>query len=277
MCRFRLLIVLGALVICSANAANDLPAIDAGATNNRYDEPTALAASQAAMGQSVSNVRLISSDGKTIHLHELQGKPVLVSMIYTSCYHVCPTITKNLEKVVNVARDALGEESFTVLTVGFDSPVDTPDRMQVFAKKRNLEHPNWLFLSGDATSIKTLADDVGFRWYETPKGFDHMIQVTVLDAQGKVYRQVYGIAPEPPAIVEPLKEVLYGNAVAASPIEGLLNNIKLFCTVYDPTVGIYRFDYSLIIAIVMGLLALSGTAWFIVSAWRNSTPPGSAS
>jgi protein SCO1/2 len=103
-----------------------------------------------------------------------------------------------------------------------------------------------------------------------------MIQATVLDAEGKVYRQIYGMAPEPPALVEPLKELLYGKQVAATPIESLMNNIKLFCTVYDPTTGRYHFDYSLFVALAIGLLSLGGTAWFIVHAWRKSPKPGPA-
>lgn len=78
------------------------------------------------------------------------------------------------------------------------------------------------------------------------------------------------MAPEPPALVEPLKEILYGKQVAATPVEGWLNNIKLFCTVYDPATGRYHFDYSLFIALGIGTLMLGGTAWFIVTAWRKA-------
>jgi protein SCO1/2 len=120
--------------------------------------------------------------------------------------------------------------------------------------------------------MQRLAGDVGFSYFSSPKGFDHMIQATVLDSAGTVYRQVYGMAPEPPALVEPLKEILWGRQVAATPVEGMLNNIRLFCTVYDPTTGTYRFDYSIFIGLFIGLLTLGGTAWFIIRAWRKSTP-----
>jgi protein SCO1/2 len=111
---------------------------------------------------------------------------------------------------------------------------------------------------------------VGFSYFSTGKGYDHMIQATLVDAEGKIYRQIYGMAPEPQALVEPLKEILYGKQVAASPVEGWLNNIKLFCTVYDPATGRYHFDYSIFIALGMGLVMLGATAWFIVTAWRKA-------
>ena len=264
-----LLTFLGILLIGTASATVH----ESGAN---YDVKEALARSQAAMGQPVGDYEFLTGDGQRITLESLRGKPVLISLVYTSCYHICPTVTTNLARVVRIARDALGEDSFSVLTIGFDTPVDTPDRMRLFAKQRGLELNDWYFVSTTAGDMDRLSNEVGFSYFSTPKGFDHMIQATVLDAEGKVYRQIYGMAPEPPALVEPLKELLYGKQVAASPIESLMNNIKLFCTVYDPTTGRYHFDYSLFVALAIGLLTLGGTAWFIVHAWRKSPKPGPA-
>ena len=240
-----------------------------------YDEKAALALSQAAMGQTVGDYDFLDGSGKQITLESMRGKPLLISLIYTSCYHICPTITSNLAKNVDIAREALGDDSFSVLTIGFDTPNDTPDRMRLFAKQRNIDIDDWHFVSVSAATMKDLANDVGFSYFSTAKGFDHMIQATLVDAEGKIYRQIYGMDPEPTALVEPLKEILYDKQVAASPVEGWINNIKLFCTVYDPATGRYHFDYSLFIGIGIGLLILGGIAWFIVVAWRNAPSPGS--
>ena len=251
--------------------------MDAGHVHEKsaeYDEQAALEKSQAAIGQSVGNYVFIDGSGQRIVLESMRGKPVVLSLIYTSCYHICPTLTTDLARIVRIARDALGDDSFSVLTVGFDTQNDTPDRMRLFAKKRGLEINDWHFVSATAETMKQLAGDVGFSYFSTAKGFDHMIQSTLIDADGKVYRQIYGMAPEPPALVEPLKEVLYGKQVEATPIRGWINNIKLFCTVYDPTTGAYHFDYSPFIAFGIGLLTLGSIAVFIVRSWRQSAPPG---
>jgi protein SCO1/2 len=240
-----------------------------------YDEKAALALSQAAMGQTIGDYDFLDGSGNRITLESMRGKPVLISLIYTSCYHICPTVTTNLAKIVDIAHEALGDDSFSVLTVGFDTRNDTPDRMRLFAKQRNIDLDDWYFVSASAATMKDLANDVGFSYFSTAKGFDHMIQATLVDSKGKVYRQIYGMSPEPTALVEPLKEILYDRQVAASPIEGWINNIKLFCTVYDPATGRYHFDYSLFIGIGIGLLILGGIAWFIIVAWRNAPAPGS--
>jgi protein SCO1/2 len=244
-------------------------------TGPAYDEAATLARSQAAMGRQVGDYEFLDGEGRRVTLTALRGKPVVISLVYTSCYHICPTVTTNLARVVKIAQEALGEDSFSVLTIGFDTPVDTPDRTREFGRQaRDID--NWHFVSASAETMKRLTDDVGFLYFKSPKGFDHLIQATVLDADGKVYHQIYGMAPEPPALVEPLKEVLYGNPVAASPIKSLMNNIRLFCTVYDPTTGRYHFDYSLFVSIAIGLLTLGATAVFIVHAWRKHPPPGPA-
>ncbi|MBT8122269.1 MAG: SCO family protein [Gammaproteobacteria bacterium] len=255
---------------------NDHAAMHDHAKSADYDEKAALALSQAAMGQVLGDYEFLDGNGKRITLASMRGKPVIISLIYTSCYHVCPTITTNLARIVEIARAALGDDSFSVLTIGFDTPVDTPDKMRLFAKQRGIDHNNWHFVSASADTMQRLARDVGFSYFSTPKGFDHMIQATLVDADGKVYRQVYGMAPEPPALVEPLKEILYGKQVSASPLDGWINNIKLFCTVYDPSTGRYHFDYSIFIALGLAVLMLGGTAWFIISAWRKSPPSGPA-
>ena len=235
----------------------------------KYDEKAALALSQAAIGQHVGDYTFLDGKGKQITLESLRGKPVVINLIYTSCYHICPTVTTNLARVVNIALDALGEDSFSILTIGFDTPSDTPDRMRVFAAQRNIDLDNWHFVSASSETMQGLGTDVGFSYFSSPKGFDHMIQATVLDSEGKIYRQIYGMAPDAPALVEPLKELLYGKQVPATLIEGMFNNIKLFCTVYDPTTGMYRFDFSIFISLAIGLLTLGGTAWFIIRAWRQ--------
>jgi protein SCO1/2 len=239
-----------------------------------YDESAALALSQDAVGRSVGDVSFLDGNGRTIALHSLRGKPVVISLIYTSCYHVCPTVTSNLAKLVEAARETLGDDSFSVLTIGFDTANDTPDRMRVFANERGIDLDDWHFVSASAETMRRLSGDVGFSYFASAKGFDHMIQATVLDSNGKIYRQIYGIAPELPMLVEPLKEILWGKQVAATPIGGWINNIKLFCTVYDPTTGMYRFDLSPFISFGIGILILGALAWVIARAWRESSSSG---
>ena len=235
-----------------------------------YDRSEALDISQSAIGRSVTNRTLRDIDGQGFELDSLRGTPLVISMIYTSCHHVCPTITKNLGSAIEIASEALGDDTFSVITVGFDWAVDTPDRMRLYASERRIDAPNWRFLAGDPQSIKALSEDIGFLFYPSAKGFDHLTQTTVLDADGVVYRQIYGVDLDPPSIVEPLKELVFDTPRQAGLIEHWLDSFRLFCTVYDPNSGRYKFDYSIAMTIFVGILCLGAIATFIVREWRHA-------
>jgi protein SCO1/2 len=241
------------------------------ARDPRFDEAAALKLSQAAIGRTLdASYRFTGSDGQTLTLGELRGKPLVMSLVYTSCYHVCPMITQTVERTVRVARQALGENSFRVVTIGFDTAVDTPERMRQYARERGIKATDWYFLSTDATTLQALAKDLGFTYFASPKGFDHVAQVTLVDADGKVYRPVYGESFAVPTLVEPLKDLVYGRKASTKNWDGWINGVRLFCTVYDPASGRYKFDYSLFVAIITGLVSLTATALFIARAWRHS-------
>jgi protein SCO1/2 len=236
-----------------------------------YDRSSALEISQSAIGRQLQDYILRDTDGQPFPISELRGKPLVVSMIYTSCHHICPTITRNLGGKIEVAREALGEDAFNVITVGFDWRVDTPERMREFESRLGVDDvPNWHFLATEAGVIDELSDNLGFLFYPSAKGFDHLAQATVIDADGRIYRQVYGVDVETTAIVEPLKELVFNTPRSAGFVEHWVSTFRLFCTVYDPNSDRYRFDYSIFTAIVVGMLSLGLIATFIIREWRRA-------
>ncbi len=238
-----------------------------------FDADQALAASRATLGVRLGRHRFTTRDGREVSLRALAaGRPLVLSLIYTGCYHVCSVSTRHLGGAVRVAREALGD-TFAVATVGFDSAADTPARMRAYARRQGVADVlDWAFLSGDAANIAALVKDVGFSYFRSPKGFDHLVQTTVVDAEGRVYRQIYGDAFQPPALVEPLKELVFGRAVDASAgsVEAWTNRLLLFCTLYDPASGRYRFDYSIFVGIGVGILVLGSLGGFLVRAWNEN-------
>jgi protein SCO1/2 len=253
----------------TAGLALTVAMLAAPATASRMDDGEALRFSQAAIGRTVGGYSFIASDGAELTFEQLRGRPVVLSLVYTSCYHVCSGLTLRLRETVKVAHGALGPGSFSVVTVGFDTPNDTPERMRIYARERGAVQPGWHFASADAGTIARLVEDVGFTYYASPKGFDHITQTTIIDAAGRVVLQVYGEDFAPPLVVEPLKKLVWGRNLDRSTFEGLVNTVKLFCTIYDPTSGRYRFDYSLIVNIASGVLALGIAAAGILAALRN--------
>ena len=237
----------------------------------QYDSDRALAISNAAIGRSLPDLEMIDSEGRTVRLSSFQGRPLLISLVFTSCYHVCPAITRHLSVAVDAAREVLGEDSLQVLTIGFDTANDTPEAMRAFARAQKIDDPNWKFLSADAATLGQLVDGIGFVYFPSPRGFDHINQVTIVDRDGVIYRQVYGAAFDLPWLVEPLKELVFNRPQAASHVvDKLVDRVRLFCTVYDPSTGRYRFDYSLFVQIAVGALAILAVAAWLVLESRKS-------
>ena len=231
---------------------------------------TALDVSQGAIGSSVPDFTFQSADSGKIALRDLRGKPLLITMIYTGCADVCPTIIESLASSAETAEAALGKDSFNIIAIGFDTRNDTPDRMRSFARAHNAGGDNWHFASSDAKTINRLSEAVGFNFFPSAGGFDHMAQVTILDKNGTIYEQVYGSSFEPPAIVEPLKQLVFGHQRPAFSLAGLSDRIRLFCTIYDRKTGRYYFSYALPLSIIIGLGCLLGIFVFLMRETRKS-------
>lgn len=237
---------------------------------DRSLDAVALRASQAAIGRQVGDLQLSDQFGRPFRLAELAGRPLVLSLVYTHCYDVCSGLTLHLREAVRIAHETLGDARFSVLTVGFDVERDTTASMLAYGIDRGIDDPAWRFASADAATIARLADAVGFTWRATPTGFQHVTQVTVVDADGIVVQQVYGQDFQPPELVEPLKSLVLARGFDRSTVSGVLDSVRLFCTAYDPVSGRYVFDYSMIVAAMPALLLLGMVAAAIIIAGRGN-------
>lgn len=238
-------------------------------TQDGFDRTQALAISQAALGRSLGNHALVASDGTPVTLDRFSGKPLVVSMIFTSCAHICPATTQNLRKGVAEARRNFGTDSFNIVTVGFDAPRDTPEAMREFARRQGVTDAGWYFLAADQSTIDAMARDLGFIYFPSGGGFDHLIQSTIVDGEGVIYRQVYGIDFALAHLVEPLKELVYSLEPEQSLFQSLTNRIRLFCTVYDPASDSYRFSYAIFVGLIIGLILGAVAVYLLAREWAQ--------
>ncbi|OGI48537.1 MAG: hypothetical protein A3B81_02380 [Candidatus Muproteobacteria bacterium RIFCSPHIGHO2_02_FULL_65_16] len=238
-----------------------------------FDETAAMKISQGAIGRALGDYVLRDRAGRDVRLADYRGKPLIVSMVYTSCAHVCPVTTQHLKKVIGVAQEALEADSFNVITIGFDTTRDNPPAMAHFARAQGVDLPGWEFLSADAATIERLSRDLGFLHFPSPKGFDHLTQVSLIDPQGKVYLQVYGEDFKLPLLTEPLKGLVNGVQSSYPGLEGLSNRIRLFCTVYDPRNERYMKDYSFFVGLFVSIAFIILMTTIIIREARRSPPP----
>lgn len=266
-----LAVFLGGSIFSLARAhESDISAAEA------LDPKVALARSQAAIGGLVGDYAFKDRKHRGVSLSDYRGKPLVVSLVFTACAESCPLLIDTLHRAVAEAREALGEETFQVITVGFDYDADTPERLSSFARQHGIDDSNWAFLSGDHAAIDGLVEDLGFLRVSSSRGFDHLAQVSILDAEGQVYHQVYGDDFTVQALVEPLKNLQFNALTELASLSDIVERVRLFCTFYDAREGRYAFDYSFFIALAISLASLLAVSVILLRAWLgNRRPPES--
>jgi protein SCO1/2 len=124
----------------------------------------------------------------------------------------------------------------------------------------------WHFLTGPESSIKALADAVGFRYSRTGTGnsIAHPAGIVVLTPQGRISRAFYGVEYAP-------RDVRLGLIDAAeAKIGTLTERVMLYlCWEYDPTTGKYGVAIMSALRIGGGLTLLGLGAMIAVFARRE--------
>ena len=186
----------------------------------------AYAASQQAIGRTIGDYTLTDREGRPVRLASYRGKPLLVSFIYTGCFEVCPTTTRALNDTVRALQGRFGTKQFNVISVGFNQLADSPQAMKAFAAQHRISQPNWDFLSPPPAIVGPLTRDFGFVYQATPAGFDHVLQVSLVDGEGRIVRQVYGDRPAVDTLGEPMKQLLVGAPLPeATPLETIIGTV----------------------------------------------------
>jgi protein SCO1/2 len=237
--------------------------------SSQLDPAAAVARGTQALGRIVGSYVLVDMNGAPLALRDYRGKPLVISLVYTSCSSVCPSTTQHVIDAVNEAGRMIGLDRFNVLTVGFDARNDTPARLSQFASTQGVRSPNWRVASGDAGTIEALLGDLGFSYRAVAGGFDHLTQTTILDSDGRIYRHVYGEEFPLQMFIEPLKDVVYGTTPSLS-FRGIVDRIKFICTAYDPGAGHYRIDFGLVFGSVIAGVSLLLMGGLILREWLRS-------
>ena len=238
------------------------------------DETAALQLSQSVVGKPVGDHVLLDRQQRPTPLARYKGKPLLVSFVYTACFQVCPTTTKNLQKAVENTVGMLGADRFNIISIGFNQPFDSPQAMKDFATQHGIHLPNWEFLSPAAAIVDELTQNFGFSYVATTAGFDHMNQITLVDAEGRIYRQIYGQSFTAQDLAEPLKAMITGAPIPpqTSTLAELVDRVRIICSVYDPISGRYRTNYALyfeIAGFISFMFFMGWVAWSFMRKRRD--------
>ena len=198
--------------------------------------------------------------GATVTLKQYFGqRPVVLALVYYGCPMLCTQVLNGLAGSLQGMSYTVGQE-YDVLVVSFD-PGETPamaaDRKKDFLRRyiRDANPANVHFLTGRDASIQAMTRAVGFR-YAYDKAIDqyaHPAAITVLTADGRVSRYLYGVEFAPRDLKLALVEASEGR------IGTVVEQALLFCYHYDPESGKYGF-------VIMNVVRAAGALTVILLA-----------
>ncbi len=192
--------------------------------------------------------------GRELRLAELFGqRPMILAPVYYRCPLLCNQLLNGLTRSLKPVALGAGKD-FDVVAFSIN-PDETPDlaRPKKAAYLEQYDRPGselgWHFLTGNATSIKRLAEAVGFRYTFNPvtKLYAHAAGVVIVTPDGHIARYFYGIDFPPKELESELERAKAGRIGA--PIGRLL----LLCYDYDAATGKYTLS-------ILRLIRIMGTA-----------------
>jgi protein SCO1 len=195
--------------------------------------------------------------GRDVRLGEFfNGRPVVLALAYYDCPMLCTQVLNGMTGALKTLSFDAGKD-FEVVVVS----IDPRDNFQVAAHKKAsyVEHygrpqtaAGWHFLTGAESSIKPLADALGFRYvYDANiKQYAHGAAIYVATPKGVVSRYLLGIDLAPRDLRLALVEA--SNNVLGSVVDQVL----LLCYHYDPATG--KYGAAAINAVRIGFVATVG-------------------
>ncbi len=149
---------------------------------------------------------LTDAAGRKRRLEDFRGRPLVVSMVYTSCKSVCPRITADLRSLDRALPEDLRARTRFVL-FSLDPERDTPAALTAFARAHDLDSTRWILLVSSEEDMRTLAAVLGVRFRPDEGGeIAHSAVITVVDAEGVIRHRQVGLAAETGPLVTAVRD-----------------------------------------------------------------------
>ena len=145
----------------------------------------------------IPHVRVLDQNGKQLNFYDdlIKGKSVAINFVFTTCTAICPSLTATFRRVQQEARTR--GLDVQLISISVDPTVDTPERLQDFAKKFKAE-PGWTFVTGDKAEIDSLLQALGVAVVNKN---DHTPMILIGNEVADQWTRTYGLS-SPKTIVD---------------------------------------------------------------------------
>ncbi len=165
--------------------------------------------SDSAVGPSVlTDTKLVDQNGNTVELSSLQGKPMVVDFIYTTCPGPCLMETAKFANVALRLGSELGSK-VTLVSITVDPEHDGPKQLLNYSHQQGADEKGWYFLTGGPADVdKALAGFKLSRQVEPDGSVGHLISMMLIGPDGRIVKEYNGEAVKAQDIVDDVKKTL---------------------------------------------------------------------
>ena len=147
--------------------------------------------------------------GEITGLDRYRGKPVLITMFYASCPHVCPMLISTI-KLTESKLSAEERADLRVLTISIDPARDTPEKLRETLERHSVDASRWSMVRPQPGDLRTIAGVFGVRYKQLPDGeFNHSTRIILLDRQGTQVASTEQLGRHDPVFLEAIKSSLH--------------------------------------------------------------------
>lgn len=148
---------------------------------------------------------LLDQSGKRTSFDRYRGSPVLVSMFYTSCDSVCPTLISSLKRL-EIGLEAAARRRLRVLLISLDPERDTPLALSALAAKHGVDLARWSLTRPESSEVRMIASVFGVQYAELANGgFSHSAAILLLDPEGRLLARSTAVGRPDSALVASLR------------------------------------------------------------------------
>lgn len=162
----------------------------------------------------LETLSFVNHNGDTFSLNDLNGKPVILSYVFTGCSVYCPVQVGSLKVLQERLNKQLGIDSYQLLSVTLTPEKDSPADMKQYAARFSADLNNWQFATGTDANVDALIKATKakvIKWGDEYE-LDHTTFVYLINADGALSYQFDGIPLDKESLENALKKEISKNS-----------------------------------------------------------------
>ena len=145
-------------------------------------------------GEEVPDLRFVNQDGKSIHLAQYRGEPLLLTFIYSRCPlpDYCIRMSNNFASIAQLLQKSnpTAFAKLRMLSISIDPEFDDPTVLRSYGRSYAGEvdpaFKHWNFATGKPAEIRKAAEFFGLSYEQQNGQIIHDLRTALVDADGRI-------------------------------------------------------------------------------------------